>query len=157
AMRRPRKQVLFAVCVVGLTGTASLVRSQTPDAHSSDRVIQVAQQDGQPPPGQPPQPDNSLPLPEGAASDKIIEQTRGPINQGFAEMTNMPPQPTPPVAKKPPAPIDEEPPDAKPDNPDATWVPGYWSWDADSNNYIWVSGSWRVPPPGHRWIPGYWS
>jgi hypothetical protein len=157
-MRQPVKHVLYAACVVGVAGTVSLVRSQTPDARSSNRIDQLALQDSAPPaPGQPPQPDASIPAPAGAASDKIIEQTRGPLNQGFAEMTNMTPQPAPPVAKQPPAPIDEAPPDVKPDNPDATWVPGYWSWDAESNNYIWVSGSWRVPPPGHRWIPGYWS
>jgi hypothetical protein len=157
-MRRPVKYVFRAVCVVGLVGMASLVRSQAPDVRSSNRIDQLAQQDGgPPPPGQPPQPDGSVPPPEGAASDKIVEQTRGPINQGFAEMTNMTPQPSPPVERQPPAPIDEAPPDAKPDNPAATWVPGYWSWDAESSNHIWVSGSWRVPPPGHRWIPGYWS
>jgi hypothetical protein len=157
-MKRPVKYVLYAVCVIGLVGMASLVRSQTPDLRSSNRVDQLALQDnGPPPPGQPPQPDASVPAPAGAASDKIVEQTRGPLNQGFAEMTNMTPQPAPPVAKQPPAPIEESPPDAKPDNPAATWVPGYWSWNAESNNYLWVSGSWRIPPPGHRWIPGYWS
>jgi hypothetical protein len=142
-MKRSAKYIWCAVCVFGLAGAASRVPAQAPDAA--------------PPPGQPPAPDADVPAPAGAASDKVVELTRGPINQGFAEMTNMTPQPSTPVAKQPPAPIDEAPPDAKPDNPDATWIPGYWSWDAESNNHIWVSGSWRVPPPGHRWIPGYWS
>jgi len=140
-------------------GTASLLQSQTSNVPSNDRFARLALRDanqGAPPPSAP-QPDSAVPPPAGAASDKIVELTRGPINQGFAEMTNMTPQPAPPVAKQPPAPIDEAPPDAKPDNPEATWVPGYWSWDPESSNYIWVSGSWRVPPPGHRWIPGYWS
>ena len=158
-MKRPVKHALFALCVVGLVGTASLVQSQPQNVVPSNRLDQVAQQEvnpGQAPPSAP-QPDTSVPPPQGAASDKVVELTRGPINQGFAEMTNMTPQPSPPVPKQPPAPIDEAPPDARPDNPESTWVPGYWSWDAESNNHIWVSGSWRVPPPGHRWIPGYWS
>ena len=158
-MKAPAKYVFCAVCVVGLVGTASLVQSQTQNVSPPNRIDRVALQDataGQAPPSAP-QPDTAVPPPAGAASDKVVELTRGPINQGFAEMTNMTPQPSPPVVKQPPAPIDEAPPDARPDNPDSTWVPGYWSWDAEGNNYIWVSGSWRVPPPGHRWIPGYWS
>ncbi len=131
-----RTACVVTVCVAGIVGTASLAYSQPPTA---------------------PQPDTAIPPPAGAATDKIVEQTRGPLNQGFAEMTNMTPQPPPPVAKEPPDPIDEQPPDVRPDNPDATWVPGYWSWSPESNDFLWVSGSWRVPPPGHRWIPGYWA
>jgi hypothetical protein len=153
-MKRPVRDALCAVCFLGFVGMASLVRSQTPSEPPSRPAEQPSQQDA--PPGQP-QPDGSIPPPAGAASDKVVELTRGPINQGFAETTNMTPQPSPPVTQQPPQPIDEMPPDAKPDNPNATWVPGYWSWDQESNNHIWVSGSWRVPPPGHRWIPGYWN
>ncbi len=157
-MRRSAKYVFSAVCVVGLGGTLSLVRSQQgPSAPSTDRSSQLALVDLNQAPPTAPQPDAAVPPPAGAATDKIVEQTRGPLNQGFAEMTNMTPQPAPPVAKQPPAPIAEEPPDVRPDNPDATWVPGYWSWNPESSNFLWVSGSWRVPPPGHRWIPGYWS
>jgi WXXGXW repeat (2 copies) len=158
-MKRPVNRVLCtcAFCVVGLFATASFVNSQSTGSPPSTQPDRLALQDSNQAPPSSPQPDTSVPPPAGAASDKVVELTRGPINQGFAEMTNMTPQPSPPVAKQPPAPIDEEPPDARPDNPESTWVPGYWSWDADSNDHIWVSGSWRVPPPGHRWIPGYWS
>ena len=153
-MKRHVRDVFCAACFLGVMGMASAVRSQTPNVPPSTRAEQLALQDA--PPGQP-QPDASIPPPAGAASDKVVELTRGPINQGFAETTNMTPQPSPPVTQQPPQPIDEMPPDARPDNPESTWVPGYWSWDQESNNYIWVSGSWRVPPPGHRWIPGYWN
>jgi hypothetical protein len=156
-MKQPVKRAFWAFCVAGLMGTASFVQSQTQDASATNRVALVALQDVNQAPPSAPQPDTSVAPPASAASDKVVELTRGPINQGFAEMTNMTPQPSSPVAKQPPAPIDESPPDARPDNPDTTWVPGYWSWDPQSNDYVWVSGSWRVPPPGHRWIPGYWS
>ena len=35
-------------------------------------------------------------------------------------------------------------------------ISGYWGWDDDRGEFLWVSGVWRVPPPGHHWIPGYW-
>jgi hypothetical protein len=28
------------------------------------------------------------------------------------------------------------------------------AWDDDSEEYIWVSGIWRVPPPNRQWVPG---
>jgi hypothetical protein len=37
------------------------------------------------------------------------------------------------------------------------WLPGYWGWDDDRQDFIWIRGGWRVPPPGERWIPGYWA
>src|SRR5206468_12301606 len=33
---------------------------------------------------------------------------------------------------------------------------GYWSWDDDKQDYLWVSGFWRVPPPNRNWVPGSW-
>jgi hypothetical protein len=158
-MKRPVKRVLYALSVVGFVGTASLVKSQTSNSSFLGGLALAAadvNQD-QPPATPAPQPDTSLPPPAGAATDKEVVQTRGPINQGFAETTDMTPQPSPQVAKQPPPPINEAPPDERPDNAETTWVPGYWSWAPDANNFVWVSGSWRVPPPGHRWMPGYWS
>jgi hypothetical protein len=40
---------------------------------------------------------------------------------------------------------------------DATWIPGYWAWDDQREDFIWVSGVYRVPPPERRWVPGYWQ
>ena len=45
----------------------------------------------------------------------------------------------------------------KPDAHNAAWIPGYWSWDDERRDFIWVSGVWRVPPPGFQWMPGYWQ
>jgi hypothetical protein len=36
------------------------------------------------------------------------------------------------------------------------WIPGYWAWDEDRHDFLWVSGVWRAPPPGKRWVAGYW-
>lgn len=38
------------------------------------------------------------------------------------------------------------------------WVPGYWAWDADDNDYYWVPGTWvAAPEPGYLWTPAWWG
>src|SRR5262249_16867084 len=57
----------------------------------------------------------------------------------------------------PPAPVEELPPAQKPEGENVQWIPGYWAWDQDRDDFIWVSGVWRDIPPGREWVPGYWS
>jgi hypothetical protein len=38
-----------------------------------------------------------------------------------------------------------------------TWIPGYWAWDDERSDFLWVSGVWRNLPPGRQWVPGYWG
>lgn len=111
---------------------------------------------------QPPEPINPPPTATDPAQAPATPQgvevmTRGPVHEAFAEPVVRAPRATPVVATPPPAPIEELPPDQKPADPSAVWIPGYWAWDNDSTNYIWVSGVWRVPPPGMQWTPGYWA
>ena len=80
----------------------------------------------------------------------------GPIHEAFAEAVALDPEPGIVAPKKPPALIEEVPPEQKPEG-DVQWIPGYWAWDDERNEYIWVSGIWRVPPPGRQWVPGYWA
>jgi hypothetical protein len=80
----------------------------------------------------------------------------GPIHEAFAEAVALDPEPGIVAPKPSPALIDEIPPEQKPEG-DVQWIPGYWAWDDERNEYIWVSGIWRVPPPGRQWIPGYWT
>jgi hypothetical protein len=89
--------------------------------------------------------------------DAIEPLTRGPVHEGFAEMVQLTPQPTPPVGGQPPQPINEMAADVRPDSPDAEWLSGYWGWDVERKGFIWISGVWRIPPPGARWVPGYWT
>ncbi len=38
------------------------------------------------------------------------------------------------------------------------WVPGYWAYDYDFNDYYWVPGTWVMAPEiGFLWTPGYWG
>ena len=82
---------------------------------------------------------------------------RGPLHEAFAGPIAMDPQSGLVVPKKPPEAIEEIPPEAKPADENVIWIPGYWAWDEDRDDFIYVSGVWRVPPADRRWVPGYWT
>lgn len=88
--------------------------------------------------------------------DEMDVLTYGPIHEAFAETVAFDPEPGIIVSKAPPEPINEIPPKQKPEG-DVEWIPGYWAWDDDRNDFIWLSGIWRVIPPERQWIPGYWA
>ncbi len=64
-------------------------------------------------------------------------------------------KPTQPIPGKPPAPMEELPPEDRPDG-NVAWIGGYWSYDEDRKDFLWVSGCWRVKPEHREWVPGYW-
>lgn len=77
---------------------------------------------------------------------------RGPVHEAFAATgDSRAPWETPP----PPQPLAESVPRVYP-GAGAWWIPGYWDFDQEENTWTWVTGTWRVPPPGHAWISGYW-
>jgi hypothetical protein len=82
---------------------------------------------------------------------------RGPIHEAFAEPVDNRPSSGRLIPKQPPAAIEELPPDQKPAGDNVQWIPGYWAWDDDRNDFIWISGIWRNEPPGRQWIPGHWD
>src|SRR5439155_7565867 len=82
--------------------------------------------------------------------------TRGPVHEAYANAVSTQPMPGLIAPKPPPEPIEELPPDQKPAGDNVQWMPGYWSWDDDKQDYLWVSGFWRVPPPNRNWVPGSW-
>ena len=83
--------------------------------------------------------------------------TRGPVHEAFAETVTFDPEPGILVPKAPPAVIEELPPDRKPEGANVAWIPGYWGWDDERSDFLWVSGVWRALPPGRQWVPGYWG
>ena len=83
--------------------------------------------------------------------------TRGPVHEAFAETVTFDPEPGIVIPKAPPAAIEELPPDQKPEGANVAWIPGYWGWDDERNDFLWVSGIWRALPPGRQWVPGYWG
>lgn len=90
-----------------------------------------------------------------AADQDVL--ARGPIHEAFAEPVLYDPKPTIIAPSRPPEAINELPPDQAPDDERAIWLPGYWYWDDESNDFMWVSGCWRIPPAGYEWVPGYWQ
>jgi hypothetical protein len=94
------------------------------------------------------------PLPDQEQPEVL---TRGPVHEAFAEPVNLKVQAGLLAPIQPPPDINETPPAQSPQGGQYVWVPGYWSWDAERNNYIWVSACWRVAPPSMYWVPGYWA
>ena len=82
--------------------------------------------------------------------------TKGPVHEAFANAVVYNPEPGPLVTKVPPSPIEELPAEVKPEGTNVVWIPGYWAWDDERDDYIWISGLWRDLPPGRVWVPGYW-
>jgi hypothetical protein len=59
------------------------------------------------------------------------------------------------VRKAPPAPIIERPSGPRPDRR-AQWIAGHWGWEASRDDFVWVGGSWQIPPAGSTWVAGRW-
>jgi len=59
----------------------------------------------------------------------------GPIHEAFAEAIVLNPEPGIVAAKALPAIIEEIPPKQKPEG-DVQWIPGYWAWDDERNEYL---------------------
>jgi hypothetical protein len=83
--------------------------------------------------------------------------TRGPVHEAFAGAISYDSVPGIVVKNAPPALIEEIPPEERPVGEDVAWIPGYWAWDDERNDFLWISGIWRALPPGREWIVGYWA
>jgi WXXGXW repeat (2 copies) len=102
-------------------------------------------------PAQPPAP---VPVDEPEVPKGIDVQARGPVHEAFAN-PSAESGAIAPVPKKPPLAIEEMPPAEKPEG-QVAWIGGYWHYDDDRKDFLWVSGCWRTTPPGRQWIGGYW-
>jgi hypothetical protein len=94
---------------------------------------------------------------QAAVQDGVEVLTRGPVHEAFAETITFDPEPGIVAPKSPPDPIEEVSPDQRPEGANVTWIPGYWAWDDERSDFLWVSGIWRSLPPGRQWVPGYWG
>lgn len=116
-------------------------------------TVTLAANAQEPPPAKPPV-DAPAELPKG-----MQIENRGPVHEAFANPgasvrgaadTSFAP-------KAPPPPVPELPPDEKPAGDNVSWIGGYWQWDVEKKDFIWVSGFWRNTPPGRVWSPGEWK
>ncbi len=92
-----------------------------------------------------------------AAAEGAEVQTRGPIHEAFAGTVSFNPEVGIIVDQAPPALIEEVPPEERLEGDNVAWIPGYWGWDEDQSDFLWISGIWRNLPPGREWVPGYWA
>ena len=84
----------------------------------------------------------------------VFPLVEGPLHEAFlSPVRDAEPKYT---DRAPPSPISERPGIDRP-SADAQWIEGYWGWDANKNDYVWVTGTWRIPPPGKFWVNGYWK
>lgn len=91
-----------------------------------------------------------------AVQPTYIVDNRGPIHEAFAEPVVFNPKAGLLVSLRPPALLHEVPPQMYPEGDDVHWIPGYWGWDDDRADFVWISGIWRNIPPGRQFVPGYW-
>jgi hypothetical protein len=93
--------------------------------------------------------------PSPAQQPKGVEVlARGPVHEAFATPGHEA-KPNYAVPKRPPVPLEEMPPEERPEG-EVVWIGGYWAWDDDRQDFLWVSGCWRAKPLGKDWVPGYW-
>ena len=97
----------------------------------------------------PPVPGQELP-----AGSEVL--TAGPVHEAFAKPVTMDAEEPILVPQQPPANLQELPPAEQPAGAGIVWVPGYWAWASDRNDFVWVSGCWRNAPPNTYWVPGHW-
>jgi len=113
----------------------------------------------------PPEPDQGVFDQLSAVTEEGVEelkkqegvepQLKGPVHEAFAEaVTEAAAGPV--VNKEPPADLEEMPAADKPEGEDVQWYSGYWEFDQDKGDFIWVSGIYRKAPPRRQWIAGSW-
>ncbi|NQW99542.1 YXWGXW repeat-containing protein, partial [bacterium] len=96
--------------------------------------------------------------PQAVAAEAGYEElTRGPVHEAFAETISYDPEPGMLVKTAPPGLIEEIPPEQRLEGDNVAWIPGYWGWEEEQNDFIWISGVWRNLPPDRQWVPGYWA
>ncbi len=81
---------------------------------------------------------------------------QGPVHEAFGVPTEQSAK-SMVVDIAPPPPIQEERPAELPEGNNVQWVEGYWMWEADRKDFIWISGMFREVPPGRTWVSGSWQ
>jgi hypothetical protein len=102
--------------------------------------------------GEQPPPPPPADAPEEAQAGEP-ETTSAPLHDALRLKETPPKQERAP--KSPPPPVAERASTDRPD-PSARWFGGYWSWDPAREDFVWVSGAWRVPPANSIWVESRW-
>ncbi len=131
------------------------VNPQPPQDVASPAVVDSQPAPGAAAPSAPfdPAPEQLAAVPPDA--DRPVQPlTDGPLHEAFlSPAKDRDPEH---IDKPPPAPIIERPGVDSPSQ-NAQWIEGYWEWDRSRKDFVWVTGTWRVSPPGRFWVNGYWK
>ena len=76
------------------------------------------------------------PIRASAVEAGVEELTRGPVHEAFAASVSYDPTPGILVRTGPPAMIEEVPPEQRLEGDNVAWIPGYWGWDEEQNDFI---------------------
>lgn len=144
--------MLAAILVGGIAGNAFDVQAQEFELLPAPPETITSQSDAAPAPQITGRTEELASLDESGVETLV----RGPLHEAFAEPIMADPTPGFIIHREPPQDIDEVPPDYRPDGDRAIWISGYWGWDDQRDDFVWISGVFRIPPDGHRWVPGYW-
>jgi hypothetical protein len=134
----------------------SLLRATAAALLAALVVVLPARSQPQLPPPAPEQPEVA-PEPIEKPEPGVQVLDKGPVHEAFAQpgadvrgkgMT---------APKAPPPPLPALPPPTKPDGDHGTGGPRDRHWDAERNDFIWISGFYRNAPPGREWQPGEWT
>jgi hypothetical protein len=82
---------------------------------------------------------------------------KAPVHEAFAEPGQTQQQAPKVITKEPPNLIEEARPEEKPEGDNVQWFGGYWFFDEERDNFIWITGVYRAVPPGRRFVPGAWQ
>lgn len=137
-----RYRKLTAAWALGLVAAASTIVSPDASAQTGSQLPQAAFSTA------------ANPEDLDAYGEELL---RGPVHEAFAEQYNQDPIAGVTIDRAPPPPVNEIPPEIRPEGDNVQWLSGYWFWDDTRGDFLWISGTWRVIPPGHRWLPGYYA
>lgn len=146
---RMAPRLVLAGIAFGILGTLALAQSP-------------AGSQGPPPPPEPQAPPpldapKTEPLPATPDAAPLPAPDREPVRESRPDVVTSPAAPAGRVyvPHQPPPPVAERPSGERP-GPRAVWTSGYWDWDPADSRFVWVAGTWRVPPAGMTWTPGRW-
>lgn len=97
---------------------------------------------------------SSVSSPKPPPPRELKALSTGPVHEAFLstrgdrEPLTLPQSPPPPVIERP---------SFEPTDHRAVWIGGYWDWERSRDDFVWVTGTWRVPPPGQLWVNTYWK
>jgi hypothetical protein len=146
---------IFLCALFALSVSVGRLAAQAPEGPPLPPQPQAAQAQPAIPPQA--QPAEAAPAGAGQAQPEPQVLEEGPIHEAFAEPIALDAKPRVLINREPPEPINELPPDVRPEGENIEWIPGYWMWSDIQQDFVWVSGVWRDIPPGRRWMPGHWS